>query len=182
MKSSLFLTSALALLLPCSVALSASGHDAHVHGHATLNIIIEGNAIYMDLESPAANIVGFEHEVHDEQQRKLIADAVERLEMASGMFDFGLAQCMIKSVEVDSELMEEDDHGRGHNHGHEGAAGHSEFEVEYQFQCQAMGQLSYIDVNAFDLFPGIEELEVTLLKGGQQLAMELNAKQRRIQW
>ena len=43
-------------------------HDAHVHGVAHLNVALEGNDLYIELTSPAANIVGFEHDPRTQNQ------------------------------------------------------------------------------------------------------------------
>lgn len=170
-----FSLAALSVLLPWSMALAESGHGAHVHGHASLNIIIDGNAVYMELESPAANIVGFEHQPHDDGQRARLTQAIANLKNAQEMFGFGTGACVLQTTMVETGLVTDEGHGND-------TQGHSDFEAEYLFQCLAVERLDYIDVNVFDVFPGIEALEVTLLKGTLQTSMELTAQQRRIQW
>ena len=46
--------------------------DAHVHGEAELNIVIEGRELLMELESPSFNLVGFEHEPQSLNQQDLV--------------------------------------------------------------------------------------------------------------
>jgi len=43
-------------------------HSAHLHGHAELTLALEGRALEINLASPAANIVGFEHKATSSEQ------------------------------------------------------------------------------------------------------------------
>ena len=36
-------------------------YDSHVHGMGTLNLVADGSEVHIELDSPAANLVGFEH-------------------------------------------------------------------------------------------------------------------------
>ena len=51
-------------------------HEAHEHGVANLNVAVEGNNIYIEFSSPAANIVGFEHHPRTHEQKDAVRDAV----------------------------------------------------------------------------------------------------------
>ena len=55
-------------------------HGAHVHGAAQLTVAQEGTQVLLELESPAANIFGFEHPPSDAQQRTVVREAVAALE------------------------------------------------------------------------------------------------------
>ena len=45
-------------------------HKAHVHGVAHLNVALEDNELYIEFISPAANIVGFEHQPKTEKTKR----------------------------------------------------------------------------------------------------------------
>jgi len=77
-------------LLPLAVATAHDGHDhdhddhghahehgslgAHVHGIASLNLALEGSKFEIELDSPAINLVGFEHQASsDADKAKLTA-------------------------------------------------------------------------------------------------------------
>jgi hypothetical protein len=52
--------------------------------------------------------------------------------------------------------------------------------VEYHFFCKTPDKLSRIEVGLFHVFPGIEHIEVQLLNGTRQTAVELTAKNNTI--
>ena len=60
---------------------------AHTHGEAQLNIIIEPSSIILEFNSPALNIVGFEHSPTSESEKDAIKMAKQKL-MAASNFTF----------------------------------------------------------------------------------------------
>lgn len=61
---------------PMEIASSTDqlSHETHVHGVATLNVLLEDHAVFMEFESPAMNLWGFEHApVNDEQNALFIS-------------------------------------------------------------------------------------------------------------
>ena len=79
----------------------------------------------------------------------------------------------------DDEKHHEKEAGSDHDHHdadeHEGET-HSDFKAVYRFTCQNPDKLATIDVRLFELFPGIEEIEVQILTETKQTALELTAK------
>ena len=75
---------------------------------------------------------------------------------------------------------EEHKHSRHKNHDADKHESHSEFKAEYHFVCKNPDRLSEIDVNLFHVFPGIEHIEVQLLTGTGQTALELTPKKKKI--
>ena len=61
-------------------------HDAHVHGVAHLNAAVEGTNLHLEFTSPAANIVGFEHQPQTPEQKDGVRKAIEKLEDGSNLF------------------------------------------------------------------------------------------------
>lgn len=58
-----------------AVAEETCHHDAHVHGVGKLNVALDGDDLIIELTSPAANIVGFEHTPENEQQSHEVHEA-----------------------------------------------------------------------------------------------------------
>ncbi|MFG0604418.1 DUF2796 domain-containing protein [Vibrio mimicus] len=74
----------------------------------------------------------------------------------------------------------EHDH-KGHDHeGHEHENEHGTFTVQYQFHCEAIEELKQIDTQWFQYFPSTEKIQTNVLTEKQQSALQLNAKQTRI--
>ncbi len=181
-------------------------HDAHVHGIAHLNAAVEGTSLHLEFTSPAANIVGFEHQPRTPEQKDSVRNAIEKLEDGSKLFmPSPEAQCRLSksSVKTDIEHHDEHDADAEHKHEHEKDphhekgkdhdqehhkehedehARHSEFHSEYQFVCKNPGKLLQMDVMLIQSFPGIEHIEVQLLTKTKQTALELTAQSRRIKF
>ncbi len=168
-------------------------HEAHEHGVANLNIAVEGNNIYIEFASPAANIVGFEHHPRTHEQKDAVKDAVNKLKNGDALFLLSAkSESKLVKSSVDTDIDKDaDHHSEEEHHGHEDKHAedhgetdeherHSEFEATYQFICQKPGKLLQIEVMLFRVFPGIEHIEVQLLTETKQTAMELTAKKNKI--
>jgi hypothetical protein len=175
-------------------------HGAHVHGVASLNVAVEGNNVYMEFSSPAANIVGFEHQPRTQAQKDAVADAVGKLQAGETLFIFTAgAESQLVNANVHTDIYKGEDHHSGSEHAHaeEGHASqeehhdeahgeadeherHSDVKAQYHFVCQKPDKLSQIDVQLFRDFPGIEHIEVQLLTETKQTAVALTAKKNRI--
>jgi hypothetical protein len=189
-------------------ALEQRHHDAHVHGIAHLNAAMEGTSIHLEFTSPAANIVGFEHQPRTPEQTDGVRKAIEKLEDGSKLFILSPeAQCQLSKSSVKTDIEhdaghdedadhekdahheKEHEHEKGkdndkehHEENEDEHARHSEFHSEYRFVCKNPGKLSQMDVMLFQSFPGIEHIEVQLLTETKQSAQELTAQSPRIKF
>jgi hypothetical protein len=169
-------------------------HEAHEHGVAHLNVAVEGDNIYIEFTSPAANIVGFEHHPRTNEQKDAVKDAVTKLQKGDALFLLtAKSDSQLVKSSVDTDIDKDAGHHSESEHAHEekehydkehGEADeherHSEFKAEYHFVCKKPDKLSQIDVKLFSIFPGIEHIEVQLLSKTKQTAMELTAKKNKI--
>ena len=153
----------------------------HVHGTAELNIAQEGTQLYLELHSPAANIVGFEHAPGSDRERAILEQAAASLKQGDRLFTFNeQADCHAVEVELNSILIGGNDADRHPEHEHEdddAHEGHADFDATYLFSCGAPENLQSLDVGLFDAFPGTHELQVQYIVGNRQGAAELNARQ-----
>lgn len=144
-------------------------HNAHVHGVAELNIAQEGNQLFIELVSPAANIVGFEHAPRNDAQHQQVKKAVETLKRGGALFKFSAgARCAQDEVEVESDLLRHSKHGHHDHKGHKNENTHGEFSASYGFTCGNMEQLTSLDVKLFSLFDHMETINVQLITQRRQ--------------
>ena len=182
-------------LLPLA-ALAADEHDhdhdhehgslgAHEHGVARLNAVLDGKALELELESPAMNLVGFEHLATTDADKAKVAAARKQLEQPLALFSLPKAAgCVVSSQELESPLFgdkPEDDHdhatdGKGaaaHDHDHD----HSEIHAHYQFTCTSPAALKNLDLaNLFKTFPATQKIQVQLIGPSGQQGVETTAK------
>lgn len=193
------------LLLLSATLCFASGddehrqHGSHVHGIGHMNLAVDGNDVYIELENPSANIVGFEHMPSSDNDRHAVHEAAEKLEDGKSLFIFTKqADCSLTSATVSSPLLSEDhenehhnseaheekhendEHGSGEDHADHEEQAHSEFVAEYKFSCKHPEKLKSVETKLFSVFPGIEELETQVLTNTRQTGAELTAKSYRI--
>jgi hypothetical protein len=171
-----------ACLLPGAVVLAEEPErrqlGAHVHGHGTFSMAIDGNKVAMELEAPGADIVGFEHAASTPEQKAAVDAARKALADAPSLFVVpAAAQCKLLKSDVALKAEEHDD-GDDHDHdkaGHDKAshddhaskeAGHmhhTEFHAEYTFECAKPAALTGIAFHYFKRFAGASSLGVDVV-------------------
>lgn len=150
---------------------------AHVHGHGTLNIAVEGSKVTIELEAPGDDIVGFEHEAKTAKQKAAIEAAKTRLSAPLTLLvPLPAAGCKATSAKVELES--------GAHHGEaapaaktgdkaEGEAEHSGFHAEYTLECSNIAALTMLDVRYFKAFAKAQELDVSLIGPKGQTKLEV---------
>ena len=174
-------------------------HGTHVHGIAALNLALEGQEVHIEFDSPAANIVGFEHAPSSESDHAALDKAVAKLKDGDRLFRFNDdAGCRMETVNVVSELLEEEHEGHTNEkpgkhadvekeehdheqHEHEGET-HSEIEAAYHFECDEPGKLTRLTVELFEAFSGTEKLKVQYVIESKQGAAELTPTNHVVQF
>lgn len=147
---------------------------AHEHGVGRLDVVLEGKKLELQFESPAMNIVGFEHEATSAEDKAKVAQARELLLKPNALFNIpDAANCSATSVKLSSPLFgDKDDHAKGEEHDHE----HSEIHGNYAFICDAPAVLKKLDLaNIFKTFPDTKKLQVQLISPGGQSGAEVIA-------
>lgn len=203
-KKLLFIVTTLTLLIESTWASESEHSDqhAHTHGLATLDLVQEANSVVIEFKSPAVNIVGFEHQAKDDEDRSKIHKAIETLKQGDKLFVFSSdAGCRLEDVNVESELSEtheghdhesHDEEHADHDHeshdeehaGHDEDAeeeSHSDFAAIYQFHCNNPEALAKIDLGLFEHFPLIEEIQSQLVTDTLQTSVHLEAGNSRIE-
>ncbi len=98
-----------------SSAQTTREHDSHAHGIGNLNVVLEGDELAIELISPAANIVGFEHAPSTDEQKNAIHQAEETFEQVDKLFVLSEpAGCKAEHVHVESELLQGDEDEHAH--------------------------------------------------------------------
>ena len=180
-------------LLPLAVAHAHEDHDhehgslgAHEHGVGRLNAVLDGQSLELELDSPAMNLVGFEHTATSAADKAKVAAARKQLEAPLALFNLPKAAgCVVSTQELNSPLFgdkpeadhdDDDDDNNDHATDGKGAAAHehhhdhSEIHAHYQFTCAKPAALSNLDLSqVFKTFPATRKIQVQLIgPSGQQ--------------
>ena len=200
MKTAILSAMAVTLLASTASAEEKREADAHEHGHGMFRMAIEDDHAVIEIEVPAADIVGFEHAPSTAAQRAAMADAAAVLSRPDTLFAIPeSAGCAIGQVEIGfgatgghrhehggddhedhedhDEHGDEDEHEEDHDEHaggyHEGEETHSEVTAHYRLACENPGAIDRIEFGYFDAFPDAEELEVVVLSAAGQSAGEV---------
>lgn len=163
----------------------------HVHGLAELTLVLDGNSLALELASPAANIVGFEHRAATAEQMLVVASAKTKLASAPTLFAFTGTNCEAEAEKTNvnmSALLPEgnkgENKGEEHHEEHHGGSdsgqqnSHSEIVAVYHFNCRQGAKLTAVSVALFEHFPAIEALNTRWVAHNRQGAIDLTATSR----
>lgn len=159
---------------------SAQAPKAHVHGAAKLQVIQDGSAVSIRLESPLDSLIGFEHAPRTAKQKQAVAQMVERLRQPQSLYALTpAAQCMPSPVQLKAPVL---NLGATDKSASVKDSEHAELEAEMTFNCSTPAALKGVDVKLFDVFPGIRRLDAQVVGPRGQSATRLTPKQRRLAW
>ena len=152
---------------------------AHEHGVASLNVALDGQTLEIQLQSPAMNLVGFEHEAKSDADKAKVAAARQHLEQPQALFALPIeAKCALQDSELDSPLFGGHTHDE---HEHADEHGHSDIDASYRFACANAEALQTLELGSFfGTFPGTEKLEVQLIGPSGQQGAELTPSNSRL--
>ncbi|WGZ94400.1 MAG: DUF2796 domain-containing protein [Candidatus Thiothrix putei] len=153
-------------------------HGAHEHGAATLAIAAGAEGLEIMLESPAANIIGFEHAATTDEDKQKLTDAVKKLEAGAELFSMNTeAGCTLKSAEVISALLgnAEDAAKSKDDHDHKEGETHNDMDVTWSFACTQPAELKEVTVKLFTAFPdGFQHIKAEWVTEKGASALELD--------
>lgn len=167
--------------------------DKHTHGDAELGIVFENGKVTIELESPLYNILGFEHSPQTDKQHEIVAQAEKQLSRGAELFIFNdEANCRVTSKDITVKLFDgsegnethddHDDHDDNEQHSHENKhQGHEEnihqdVLLGYEFTCQNPSSLSTVNINLFQFFEDLSDIDVTYLGPSAQKQVNLKRK------
>ncbi len=169
--------------------------DAHEHGHASMQVVLEGDELGINIEAPGMDIVGFERAPNGDAEKGRIQQAVNQLENVKAMFALPeMAMCSVTEAHAEHASLEVDkdddhsDHKDEHKHSDhkddhkDEASNHSAFDAHYAWRCEKPEALEYIDVRYFEAFPATAEIEALIVGPNGQSAQELTAESARIKF
>jgi len=170
-------------LLPLAVAHAAAEHDhdhehgslgAHEHGVGRLNASLDGETLELELDSPAMNLVGFEHAATSAADKAKVAAVRAKLEKPAALVVLADGKCSLEQQELESPLFGDEpgheDHAEDADDDGDEHHEHSEIHAHYQFRCVAPGALTELNLAPlFKAFPATRKILVQLVgPNGQQ--------------
>lgn len=145
-------------------------HGAHVHGMATLDLVVDSNEIMIQLRSPLVNFLGFEHQPATAQQEAAYQDLHQQLQTLETLLTVQGADCQADDIEIVDPFA-----GTGTEE-----ALHADMDVSYFLQCNHTDGLTALDVNLFSHYERLETIEVQMILPSGQHHRQLTPQQTAI--
>ena len=106
-------------------------HAAHVHGRATLDVAVDGGRVDIRFDSPAIDVLGFEHAPRTAAERQAVRDAAALLGAHANAFAFPVAaRCTATSSKLEAPDWKTE---------------HADYEAQWTFTCAAPAALAFVD-------------------------------------
>ncbi|NWB91464.1 DUF2796 domain-containing protein [Pseudomonas agarici] len=162
---------------------------AHEHGVARLNAALDAQTLELELQSPAMNLLGFEHTATSDADKAKVAAVRALLDKPLALFQLPKeAGCVLANQELESPLFgdpapedadrdeDDNDHAKGtgeHPHHHD----HSEIHAHYQFNCATPAALKQLDLTqVFKTFPATQKIQVQVISPSGQQGVDATPK------
>lgn len=159
-----------ATVLTAGSAFASDNPGAHQHGHAELQLAIDGNQIDLIFTSPAYNLLGFEHRARTEEEKARVTQTTNWLG-ETPLVNTAEAGCMVMNAVVHHQA-DGDDHGHAHDHDDkdedESSSRHSDLEVTQTLSCSGLNPSEELSTPLTERFPEIEHLGVEWVWSGGQ--------------
>lgn len=169
------LCAALATILSSVALAEAPQGQPHVHGKATLSLVIEEKSLTIEFAAPLHDLAGFEHAAKTADDRATLARLRQKLEKPQAIVSLPSgAGCTTRSVMIEGIGAERHAHDHGDAKHHEDDDdGHADVIATYTLSCSALNSLSEVNVAVQSTFPAISSVDVAVLGPGTQFARKL---------
>lgn len=182
----------IAVMLSLGIMPLARAHQpgAHVHGLANLEVVVDGAAVQINLDSPLDNLLGFERAPRNEKEHQSVRAMAAKLHQADTLFVFTpAAQCRLESAQLESAVLAPGllapaaDSGKGSDTARADASdAHTELAATWHFQCVMPQALQGIEVRLFQQFSGLKRIDAAVVGPKGQSSAKLSPKSTRLKW
>ena len=137
--------------------------QSHEHGVGILNISQDKNILLFEFEAPGYDIVGFEYEAKNDEDKKKIENALNIFsDHRNIILPSSSARC--KLVDNSSKVINE---GK-----------HSEFLISYKFNCENISKLNVIYLKYFNKFENCKKTNIKIFGKNKKSAFVINKSKR----
>lgn len=143
----------------------------HEHGHLTLNVVVQGDLLSVELDAPGINVLGFEHRPVTAKEQTQFANQERWLR--SGLEAIGVpgaAGCRLAKVVVSSPNWAAADDG----------VDHGDYTVAWQFRCRQPAALAWFEPWLLQKLLDVDQVDVNLVNGNLQTRKTATGPRQRI--
>jgi hypothetical protein len=135
-------------------------HPPHEHGKVTINAALDGNQLVIELDSPAVNVVGFEHTPRTDNERAAVSAAAKLLGNGRGLFTMPTeARCQFEKTALKAPQWETTDDVPGQP---ETPGQHADYEARFTYQCWSPDHLTWLEPALLDKLRNVTEARLNI--------------------
>lgn len=136
----------------------------HVHGAASMNLVLERNQLDVAISIPGMDAVGFEHAAITKENRESLKETLGYLQKANAILVMPEnAGCSLIKGEVATALLNKTAKENSH----------ADVDIGYQWQCKHPENLKTITVELFAHFSHLQKIQTNWILNERQGANEL---------
>ena len=183
------------LLVLCLAALLSAAQAKeprpHQHGVAKLQVAVDGKMLELVLESPLANLIGFERRPQNDKERQTVRAMAQRFHDPASLFTpTPQARCTARGAELSSGVIDAALLAATKTvapakpvPGPQVASdGHADLDATLRFECENPAALKSIDVGLFEAFAGLRQIDAAVVSAKGQRGARLTPKQTLLNW
>jgi hypothetical protein len=167
----IWLTLALVGLFLPLITQARPGH-AHVHGEASLEVMLEGDSLVLELLAPMEAVVGFERAPRNDAERTQIRQVVERLSQNALLRPDRTGQCDMLGQKITLPPAMAETSSEHTNDAH------VDLHARFEFRCRQAAALTQLEVGLFDAFSRLRRIQARVIDLRGQSAQILTRANR----
>jgi hypothetical protein len=150
----------------------------HEHGKVTINAAVDGKDLVIELDSPAVNVVGFEHEPRTDAERAAVRDASDLLKSGRGLFGTPpQALCTFRTTDLKAPRWEPSHSEPGK---HDEQEHHADYEARFTYRCEAPEHLAWLEPLLVDKLRKVTEVHVNVATAAGQRSESVTTGHARV--
>ena len=159
--------------LALAAGLVSASAQAHVHGEAQLEIVLEDTQLSLYLHSPLDAFLGFERLPRNPTEKAAVQQLKERLPQGEALFTPNAeAGCRFLGMEVDAPILD----------GQPVQNGHAELSARYRWQCAQPEHLKSVGTTLFADYKRLHKIKAIFAGPRGQHGATLGRKTPTFRW
>jgi Protein of unknown function (DUF2796) len=174
------------LMWSATTAVGFEHHHVHEHGKVTLNVAMDGPTLSIELDAPAANVVGFEHAPRTSEERAALSRVSTYLRAGRDLIGVPpAAQCHFVGTEYTEPKWESASDSDSNSHAASATAEtqehHADFDARINYRCDRVAELAWFEPWVLLKLLNLTEARVNILTATGQRAETVTSGHARIQ-
>lgn len=143
-------------------------HRVHEHGKVTFNVALDGQQLVVELDAPAANVIGFEHAPRTDAEKDRVRDQASWLQSGKALVSFpAAAACRFREMRLDAPSWQQGDT-------------HADYEVRLTYRCDQPQRLDWLQLSLLAGLQGVHEARVNLVTPARQASDTITSAHTRV--